>query len=79
MEETGFKRFGCDDMISDRLISKLGINEADFEMHAWVGFPYQETHAKHAKLYFETEIEVMREILDYLSQASPDENIVIDT
>ncbi len=79
METLGFKRFGCDDMISDRLLEKLGVNAENFEMHAWVGFPYQDFHAEHARLYFETEIEVMQEILAYLAQADPDEKIVIDT
>lgn len=78
-EEMGFRRFGCDEMISDHLLSKLGIPESEFEMHAWVGFPTQEKHAEHARLYFETEVEVMHEILDYLHQADPEENIVIDT
>lgn len=80
METAGFKRYGCDDMISDRLINKLGIRPGDdFEMHAWVGFPYEETHAERAKLYFETEIEVMQEIVDHLSKKDVKTNIVIDT
>jgi shikimate kinase len=48
-------------------------------MHAWVGFPYEETHAERAKLYFETEIEVMQEIVDLLSKTDRQTNIVIDT
>lgn len=80
MEDYGFKRFGCDDMISERLIQKLQLTPEDnFEMHTWVGFPYEDTHKDHAALYFETEIEVMQEILDYLKSADPAENIVVDT
>ena len=80
MESAGFKRFGCDDMISERLINKLGISAEDnFEMHAWVGFPYEDTHAERAKLYFETEIEVMREIIALLSKSDSKTNIVVDT
>lgn len=80
MEKEGFKRYGCDDMISERLIAKLGIRDDDqFAMHAWVGFPSEETHVERAKLYFETEIEVMQEIVDILSQSDGNTNIVIDT
>ncbi len=80
METAGFKRYGCDEMISDRLINKLGIHPGDdFEMHAWVGFPYEKTHAERAKLYFETEIEVMQEIVDLLSKTDQQTNVVIDT
>jgi hypothetical protein len=80
MEKVGFQRYGCDDMISERLVSKLGIRDnGDFEMHAWVGFPYEETHAERAKLYFETEIEVMQEIVNLLSQSDDKTDIVIDT
>ena len=67
-------------MISERLIKKLGIKvQSSFEMHAWVGFPDEESHAEHAALYFETEIEVMQEIIAYLEQADPSEQIVVDT
>ncbi len=80
MEAAGFKRFGCDDMIAERLITKLGIQDkSKFEMHAWVGFPDEETHAERAKLYFETEIEVMQEIVDQLSRTEGTTNIVVDT
>ena len=67
-------------MISDRLVKKLRLKPKEaFEMHAWVGFPYEETHAERAKLYFETEIEVMQEIVDLLSKTDNKTNIVIDT
>ncbi|MAT43635.1 MAG: hypothetical protein CL609_14955 [Anaerolineaceae bacterium] len=80
MGTVGFKRYGCDDMISERLLKKLNIENKDtFEMHAWVGFPYEDTHAERAELYFETEIEVMQEIVDLLSKTDHKTNIVIDT
>jgi shikimate kinase len=75
----GFKRFGCDDLISDRLAKEEGVAAEDFPMHQWVGYPYEEQHASRAKRYLETEIKMMQEILEYLSKTNSDENIVIDT
>jgi len=80
LESQGFKRFGCDDLITIQLARKLGITEPEeFDMHQWVGYPDEETHVGRAQQYLLAEEEVLNEIIDYLSKAGEYENIVIDS
>lgn len=80
LESEGYKRFGCDDLITERLVSQLGIADPqDFNMHQWVGYPDEKTHTERARQYLLCEQEVLGEIIQYLSQAKKDKNIVIDT
>ena len=80
LEAQGFKRFGCDDLITVHLAEKLGFSEPElFDMHQWVGYPDEETHAVRAQQYLLAEEEVLNEIFDYLNNAGAHENIVIDS
>lgn len=80
LEMHGFKRFGCDDLITLHIAQQLGYSETSgFDMHQWVGYPDQDTHADRARQYLQAEEEVLNEIIAYLAQADPDENIVLDT
>jgi len=80
LESQGFKRFGCDDLITIHLAKQLGYAEPEkFDMHQWVGYPDEETHVGHAQQYLLAEEEVLKEIIDYLNKAGEHENIVIDS
>lgn len=80
LEEKGFKRFCCDDMICDRLFatcpspgSKVG------SLGRWMGFPFQEGYDDKEKRYLAVEADVLLDIIAQLEATSPDERIVIDT
>ncbi|MDO9084629.1 MAG: hypothetical protein Q7U53_00370 [Anaerolineaceae bacterium] len=80
LESAGFTRFGCDDLITERLALQLGMTDSqNFDMHAYVGYPDEVTHTERASQYLQCEQEVVAEIIQYLSNAKKDENIVIDT
>lgn len=80
LESQGFKRFGCDDLITVHLAKQLGYSEPqEFNMHQWVGYPNEETHLTRAQQYLDTEKEVLNEIIAYLNNADDQENIIIDS
>lgn len=80
LEQDGFIRFGCDDLITVHLAQMLGYdNPADFDMHAWVGYPDETTHAERAIEYLQAEESVLKNIINYLENAKPEEKIVIDS
>jgi shikimate kinase len=80
LEEHGFTRFGCDDLITDHLAYQMGYNDPDqFDMHAWVGYPDQTTHAERAQKYLQTEELVLQDIIKFLENADENQNIVIDS
>lgn len=80
LEQQGFIRFGCDDLITEHLAHQFGFaNTMDFDMHAWVGYPDQITHAEHAQKYLQTEKLVLQDIIKFLENANEDQNIVIDS
>ncbi len=80
LESQGFKRFGCDDLITVHMAEQLGyIEPEEFDMHQWVGYPDEETHISRAQQYLDAEKEVLNEIIDYLNKAGKHENIVIDS
>ena len=67
LERVGYKRFGCDDLITDKLARKFGHSGTiPFDMHQWVGYPDEETYANRAEIYLQTEEEIMNTILDYV-------------
>ncbi len=80
LELHGFKRFGCDDLITAHLAKKLGLAEPDlFDMHQWVGYPDEESHVVRAQQYLDAEEEILNKIIEYLNNAGENENIVIDS
>lgn len=80
LELEGFKRFGCDDLITEHLAEKLGFVKPNlFDMHQWVGYPDEATHAVRAHQYLDTEEKVLTDVMDYLNKADEHENIVIDS
>ncbi len=80
LESEGFTRFGCDDLITLRLARQMGYSATTaFDMHQWVGYPDEATHAEHASQYLQAEEEVLKEIIAYMKIADDLENIVIDS
>ncbi len=83
VEERGFQRFGCDDLIEAKLTRELsGAGLSSIEGVAkWMGQPYEQGYAEREAKYLACEREVMREIIAFLAQRRIDqkEKIVIDT
>lgn len=81
LEEKGFKRICCDDLIEKRLdseLKKLGYSGIS-DVSKWMGQPYDKRYKKNSQKYLRFEIEVMEEICNYLKRADNNENIVVDT
>ena len=81
LAEHGFKRFCCDALIAQKLRSQLtAADGSPVEMGKWMGFPYEPGYRTREAQYLACEVEVVREILEYLRNTTEsDENIVVDT
>ena len=81
LAEHGFKRFCCDALIAQKLRSQLtAADGAPVEMGKWMGFPYEPGYRIREAQYLAFEVEVVREILEYLRNTTEsDEDIVVDT
>lgn len=82
LEAVGFKRFGCDDIIEEKLEKELknlgfsGIND----VAKWMGQPYERKYTKTSKMYLNFEKEAMNYILDGIEKGLENKkNMVIDT
>jgi shikimate kinase len=78
----GFTRFCCDDIIADKLALELKRPDGKtMSVSEWMGFPYEPYYPERESRYLAYEIEVMREILEYLEHPNNigEQNIVIDT
>jgi len=78
----GFCHFCCDDMIADRLSEELrGPDGTPMDVAEWMGFPYDERYAERELKYLECEIQVLRDIFQWMSRhgREPDEKVVVDT
>jgi shikimate kinase len=81
LAERGFKRFSCDELISEKLAAALtGPNGTVRAMGEWMGFPFEPNYCDREAMYLRYELEVLDEILTYLETdpAAP-ENIIVDT
>jgi hypothetical protein len=82
LEEQGFRRFCCDDLIAERLGPELTAPTGEtVPMGEWMGFPFEAKYEVRQRTYMAYEIEIMHEILAYLesSVGEGDDNIVVDT
>jgi len=82
LSETGFRRFCCDDLISERLASELIRPDGSIMgLGDWMGFPYESRYREREARYLVCEIEVLNEILQYLESGDKDDekDIVVDT
>jgi shikimate kinase len=78
----GFTRFCCDDIIADKLALELKRPDGKtMSVSEWMGFPYEPYYPERESRYLAYEIEVMREILEYLEHPNNigEQNIVIDS
>jgi len=78
----GFKRFCCDDLITERLTSVLTRPDGSImELGEWMGFPYESHYKDREAEYLAYEIEVLKEVLDCLEseKTNTERNIVVDT
>ena len=80
LAELGYLRFCCDELIADKLAAELNRSDGTaVDLGEWMGFPYEPPYKERAYKYLACEIEVIGEILDYLSGSNPDERVVVDT
>lgn len=83
-DELGWLRFGCDDLIADRLQSELRDipGHGETQLANWMGFPWEPHCRERQELYLLLEEQVVDEICDALEEAvrkNTDVNIVVDT
>lgn len=80
LAQNGFHRFCCDDLIAERLAQELIRDDGEvMDVGEWMGFPYEVQYKELESKYLAYEIEVLGQILKYLSRTNPQENIVVDT
>jgi shikimate kinase len=80
LTERGFRRFCCDDMITDKLAPALSRRDGTgMDLGEWMGFPYEPRYKEREAKYLACEIAVIGEILDYLCGNKPEEKVVVDT
>ena len=77
----GFQRFGCDDIIEERLAPKLQSYTARDRVAEWMGQPFDEQFPAHQKEYLDLEVAVMRDIFEEVGTYSERKRqaTVIDT
>src|SRR3989338_8760559 len=74
LKDEGFYRIGCDDII-ERKLDLDGIHN----VASWMGMPYERRYRQRSARYLEMEVKTMSEVLQQVSELSPDDNLVIDT
>ena len=81
MEDSGFRRYSCDNLIAERLGSELGKKgKSTLNLAKWMGEPFSEGYSKAESLYLKLENEVLTFICDELENSSREEEpVVVDT
>jgi shikimate kinase len=80
LAELGFVRFCCDELIADKLAPELIRSDGTaLDLGEWMGFPYEPRYKERESRYLACEIEVIREILSYLSASDLGQKVVVDT
>jgi len=81
MEDNGFRRYNCDEMIAERLGTKLkGTGSSTLKLAKWMGHPFSEGYIKAEKLYIELEEAVVEKICEELEQSNEiNAPIIVDT
>lgn len=80
LESSGFKRFGCDEMIESKLspeLTKRGYHGIH-DVAKWMGYPSDTQYAQTSNQYLQYEDSSLQEICDHIEKGV-DENIVVDT
>lgn len=81
LEEKGFVRYCCDDLVEELLgseLKKLGYQGIQ-DVAKWMGQPYQPRYPQTSKRYLDLEKQVMQNICKTLKDTSKTSNIIIDT
>lgn len=82
LSELGFKRFCCDDMITEKLAGDLARPDGTFmQLGEWMGFPYEPDYERRESKYLACEINVLTSIIESIEkdEIPAEQNIVIDT
>ena len=81
MEDQGYRRYSCDDMIAERLGPGLEKNgKTTLNLAKWMGEPYAKDYPEAEALYLELESAVIAQICDDLEHGSQmDKPVVVDT
>ena len=81
MENSGFKRYSCDNLIAERLGFEIEKNgKSTLSLAKWMGKPYSEGSLKAESLYLKLEEEVLTFICDELESNNPNgASVVVDT
>ncbi len=81
MAESGFRCFGCDDLIAEKLRVELSRPDGSLlDLGEWMGFPFQDGYAEREARYLELEKEVLSEVLGHLKRdEAEDGKVVVDT
>lgn len=81
LQEQGFQRFCCDDLIEARLddeLKKLGYSGIH-DVAKWMGQPYDEQYERTSKRYLDLEGEVMRQVLAEVEESDKGRSIIDTT
>lgn len=81
LEEIGFTRFSCDDLIESKLekeLKNLGYSGIA-DVAKWMGQPFESQYRETSKKYLAFEKESLSGIIQILSKKSVYENIVVDS
>lgn len=82
LSELGFKRFCCDDMITEKLDRDLTRPDGTcMKLGEWMGFPYEPHYEERESKYLACEIDVLTKIIESLEsdENQSEQHIVIDT
>ncbi len=82
LEEHGFTRFCCDEMIARRLAPELDrMGPGRKSVADWMGFPHEARYKERERRYLELEQEVVKEIVLYLDREAREDkcDVVVDT
>lgn len=81
LQEQGFQRFCCDDLIEAKLgneLKSLGYSGIQ-DVARWMGQPYDDQYGRTSKRYLDLEGEVMRQVLEIVEGSGNNRSVVVDT
>ena len=81
LEEVGFVRFGCDELLETKLdkeLKKLGFSGIA-DVAKWMGQPYDKRYKINSQKYLKAEKQAMEEILTNIESGAQNKDVVIDT
>lgn len=80
LEKSGFKRFGCDDMIGKELVKEIARynNPQTHDVAKWMGQPFEEKYKENSRKYLELETLALKKIIGSIRKSNG-VKIVVDT